>query len=144
MPFKKRLLLSRHEAGFRDFAHLFAETILQICAAVLGQEILQRTPGGRDGFTRLLKGLPLPKRIAEPVQQEGLFRSGKERLVIMRAVQIDEMGTEIAQQREVAGGTIEKLSSTAFRGDGSLEDEFPFLARLDARFLQKSMHGRIR
>ena len=144
MPFKKRLLLSRHEAGFRDFAHLFAETILQIRATALGQEVLQLTPGGRDGFPRLLKGLPLPKRIAEPVQQEGLFRSGKERLVIVRTVQIDEMGTEIAQQREVAGGTIEKLPSTALRGDGSLEDEFPFLARLDARFLQKSMHGRIR
>ena len=57
----------------------------------------------------------------------------KQRLVIVRAMKIDQLIAEILQDRQSGGRAIDKLTIAAARGKRPLDDEIAF-ARFNACF----------
>jgi len=69
----------------------------------------------------------------ERIKQAQLRIRREQRLVIVRPMEIDKVVSEILQDREDGGRTIDELAIGSGRGESALQDEIA-LARLDTGF----------
>ena len=124
--------LARAQAGGLDFAHLVAQQI--------ELALQRRLVGGEAGALLLERGEPakellvfLAQRLGagKGIEQRELLLRGEERLVIVRAVEIDEVLAEALEHAERGGAAIDELPVRARGGEDALDQELPVFARLD-------------
>ncbi len=134
------LLLVCGEAGGRDFLdlgrqHSTAEGRLTLPMEQLLAFALQPEPLAM----RRLVGRPLRPGPGVAVQQPGLLLPGKEGLVIVRSVQINQKIPQQLEQTEGGWGAVDELAARAGGGKGSLEQELSLAAWLHPVLAQQGV-----
>ena len=80
-----------------------------------------------------------PQRLGsgEGIEQIELLRVGKQRLMIVRAVQVHQTVAQFLEHRERGGAAIDELPVRARSGKYPLHDQLARFARLDPLFFQR-------
>lgn len=132
------LLLFRMKFGRRDFVYLKTEEI-----QLLGVSLFVDDERGFLSFEcgttmdEFGKGIALPFQAAESVEDRKLTGGVEERLMVMRAMHIDEPLTDGAESGERGGRTVDKLAIGAGTGKGALENELAIFDRFETVFVEK-------
>lgn len=121
------------EFGGGDFGGLVAEEfeLLRVGAVVDDERGLFGFEFGAAA-DELGEEFALGDEAAEGIENGELPRGMQERLVIVRAVHIDEPLADGAEQRECGGRAVDELAVGSGGGEGALEDELRVFAGFDA------------
>ena len=99
-----------------------------------------RVPQDLEGVARLLPGLPgrgigraVGFRPGPGVEHAELAVAGKQRLVVVRAVEVDELVAELPHDLERGRRAIGELAVGSGGGEGSFQHQLPAIAGLDPR-----------
>ena len=65
----------------------------------------------------------------------------QQRLMIVRAVHVDQPFADLLEHRERGGAAVDKLAVAAGSGKGALEEQLVFLTGFEAMFLEESGQG---
>ena len=142
VPGEDGLLLAGLDAGGVDLIHLMTEEVdLALEGGLAGGELgMADQQGVERGVLRGVCGAS-GGGAGEVVEEVELPIVREERLVIVRAVEVDEEIAEGAEDGEGGGGGVGELAIGAGGGEGALEDEGAVLAGLGAVFLEAGVHG---
>src|ERR1700693_5653129 len=80
--------------------------------------------------------------ISEGIHQDQLLIARKQRLVIMRTMEVDQTVSNLFQVPQGCLGSIDKLSVAARNRKNPLEQQLTFLTRVDPLLAERLIHLR--